>query len=379
MTRRKISRFARLLVPAVFAAAAMAAGPSSWVFASPDDAPERPAASAEPLMEQTYKNIQVLKGLPASQMGPMMSYIAATLGMTCTECHVVVGDQVAYEKDDREHKRDARRMITMTMEINKQYFKGRTQVGCMTCHQGHEHPVSTPILPLAAPETEAPPTGPRPSAADVLAKYTQAVGGAEALAGVKTRVAKGTIAVGGAPALSLVLRFAAPDRCTWTVGAPPATVVGTLNGASGWVQSAHEDRAMDAAELSRARSLAASLDPQALTRDPSLKLGFGGFERVGAREAVVLRGRLADRRRLRLFFDRESGLLVRRIVTTETPIGLDPEQTDYEDYRDVAGVKVPFTIRTSSLDAGGSSVRTFTEVKHGEKIDDAAFALPVPK
>jgi hypothetical protein len=46
------------------------------------------APAAEPLMEQKYKNIQALKGVPASQMRPLMNLISASLGMKCDECHV---------------------------------------------------------------------------------------------------------------------------------------------------------------------------------------------------------------------------------------------------------------------------------------------------
>jgi hypothetical protein len=128
----------------------------------------------------------------------------------------------------------------------------------------------------------------------------------------------------------------------------------------------------------RARSLALSLGV-AQANDPSAKFGFGGYEKVGDRETVVLRGALPDKRPVRYFFDKETGLLLRRIVSTETAIGVDPEQTDYEDYRDIGGVKVPFTIRTSYLDTNYSSLRKFTEVKHNQQIDDAQFKMPESK
>jgi ABC-type microcin C transport system duplicated ATPase subunit YejF len=121
-----------------------------------------------------------------------------------------------------------------------------------------------------------------------------------------------------------------------------------------------------------------SLDP-VLIRDPNARVSFAGFEKIGDRETVILRTALADKRRVRFFFDRETGLLVRRIITTETVIGVDPEQTDYEDYRDVDGVKVPFTIRTSYLDRNYSSLRKFTEIRHNAKVDETLFALPAAK
>ncbi len=76
-------------------------------------------------------------------------------------------------------------------------------------------------------------------------------------------------------------------------------------------------------------------------------------------------------------FDVQSGLLLRRVVLTETKLGPDPEQTDFEDYRDVDGVKLPFTVRVSYLDDNHfGTTRNFTEVKHNVAVDDATFSMP---
>ncbi|MFN0083960.1 MAG: c-type cytochrome [Blastocatellia bacterium] len=339
---------------------------------------QEPAVPAEPTTEQTYKNIQALKGLPASQIRPMMNYISATLGMGCADCHVKTGDAFEFEKDDNNHKKIARKMILMTMEINKQHFNGRTQVTCQTCHQGHDHPLSIPVLPAAAPKPAPAAAGPFPTAPEILAKYTQAVGGKEALEKIRTRVIKGASIAGNGQGFPLEIHFLGPDKYAMSVELPQGASSQKLNGARGWLKNSREDRAMDAVDLSRARSLAMSLDP-VLVRDPNARLAFGGYEKVGDREAAVLRTALADKRRVRFLFDKETGLLVRRIITTETVIGVDPEQTDYEDYRDVDGVKVPFTIRTSYLDRVYSSLRKFTEVRHNARVDEALFVLPAAK
>lgn len=330
-------------------------------------------AEAEQTMEQKYKNIQALKGLPASQMRPMMNYISAALGMTCADCHVRTGDQWEFDKDDNNHKKIARRMITMTMDINKQSFNGRTQVTCFTCHQGHDHPPSVP--PLERPKAEAPAAGAAPKAEDILAKYVQAIGGKEAVEKVKTRVLKGSSVAGNGQSFPLEINFAAPDKYTLSVALPQGASAQKLNGAAGWLKNAREDRAMDGVDLMRAKSLAWSLEVLQL-KDPLPRLGFAGTEKVGNRETNVLQTRLADGRRVRFSFDKESGLLLRRVVQTITPIGIDPEQTDYEDYRDVDGVKVAHTIRTTYLDQFYNSMRKFSEVKHNSKLDDALFALP---
>ena len=338
-------------------------------------------AAAEPTMEQKFKNIQALKGVPASQMRPLMNYIGASLGMNCADCHVRTNGEFEFEKDDNNHKKIARQMITMTLELNKQFFNGRPQVSCYTCHQGHDRPTSVPPLPRVMPSgpPPAPPApGSAPKAEDILAKYVQAIGGKEAAAKVTTRVIKGNSVAANGQNYPLEIQFATPDKYAMSVALPQTPTTQKYNGTAGWLKNAREDRAMETPDLAKAKSLALSLEILQL-KEPYPRLGYGGSEKVGDRDTVVLRGALPDQRRVRFCFDKETGLLLRRVVQTNTIIGVDSEQTDYEDYRDVDGVKVPFTIRTYYLDTNYNSTRKFTEIKHNVKVDDAQFALPTAK
>ena len=329
---------------------------------------------AEETMEQKYKNIQALKGLPASQMRGMMNYISASLGMTCGDCHVKNGDQWAFEKDDNNHKVVARRMITMTMDINKASFNGRTQVTCYTCHQGHDHPSHVPPI-AAAKAPEAPAATAAPKAEEILAKYTQAIGGKEAIDKVKTRVIKGSSVAANGQSFPLEINFGGTDKYTLNVALPQTPTTQKFNGTGGWLKNSREDRAMDSSDILRAKSLAWSLEPAQL-KEPYIRLGFAGSEKVGDKDCWVLQGRLQDGRRVRFSFDKASGLLLRRVVQIVTAIGIDPEQTDYDDYRDVDGVKVPFSITTSYLDRNYNSTRKFTEIKHNAKVDESLFSMP---
>lgn len=82
--------------------------------------------------EQRYKNIQVFKGLPASELQSAMIFIVSSLGVNCNYCHVGGG---AFEKDDKKTKQVARQMIRMMRSINDTNFDGRTVVTCNTCHR----------------------------------------------------------------------------------------------------------------------------------------------------------------------------------------------------------------------------------------------------
>ncbi|HYK91376.1 MAG TPA: c-type cytochrome, partial [Acidobacteriota bacterium] len=145
--------------------------------------------------EQQFKNIKVFQGLPVSQLLPAMTYMEAALGVQCSYCHV--GRD--FDKDDKEQKDSARKMITMVRDINQTNFGGRNEVTCNTCHHGQAHPASLPTVveitgkaPSPQPRMEQKSTEPLPSAAQILEKYVQALGGKNALDKIETRVMRGT-------------------------------------------------------------------------------------------------------------------------------------------------------------------------------------------
>src|SRR5271168_2675723 len=112
------------------------------------------------MAEEAYKNIQVLKGVPAEQVVPAMRVMAGSLGVGCVFCHV----QGQFEKDDKDTKKTARLMITMMMDINKNNFKGQQQVTCFTCHNHSNNPAST--LTFAEPTAMATPAAPAATPAE---------------------------------------------------------------------------------------------------------------------------------------------------------------------------------------------------------------------
>jgi photosynthetic reaction center cytochrome c subunit len=189
----------------LFAAALAAgfAGQATW-----GQAPEVKTA------EQVYKNIVQLKGTPADQLPAAMQFISASLGVECETCHV----RDKYEADDKGAKRTAREMMAMTATINKESFRGQQTITCYSCHRGSERPVaSPPVLESDMPATPAaaaprPPAGAAaPTADDIVTKYLTAVGGADAMKKITTRVMKGTVlAMGSETAIDLYTK--APNK-----------------------------------------------------------------------------------------------------------------------------------------------------------------------
>ncbi len=94
-----------------------------------------PAGNKEKRTEQEYKNIQLLKGLPADRLMPIMFAFKASLGVDCTHCHIK--DQ--FEKDDKSAKQIARKMIKLVRDTNAN-LGSAGRVNCFTCHRGQPQP-----------------------------------------------------------------------------------------------------------------------------------------------------------------------------------------------------------------------------------------------
>ena len=101
-------------------------------------------------------------------------------------------------------------------------------------------------------------------------------------------------------------------------------------------------------------------------------------EKVGERDAIVLASQPSPNVIAKLYFDAQTGLLLRILTITQTVIAPIPEQLDFDDYRDVNGVKLPFTIRQSSVDDRNVWTRKYTEIKHNVPVDETKFNMPSP-
>src|SRR5579859_4215828 len=158
--------------------------------ATPHGGPGTPPQAAGKKAEEQFKNIQVLKGVPAEQIFPTMQFITASLGVECDFCHV----QGAFEKDDKKNKQTARKMMAMMFAINKENFDGHREVTCYSCHRGNARPQAIPAVmteetakeisppkPMAGPggADRKEPSGPSPE--QLLDKYLQASGGTSAI------------------------------------------------------------------------------------------------------------------------------------------------------------------------------------------------------
>jgi Photosynthetic reaction centre cytochrome C subunit len=322
--------------------------------------------------EQQFKNIMSLKGAPADQVIPAMQYFNAALGVECNFCHVNQ-PQWAPDKDDKEEKRTARLMISMTEAINKTNFDGKPEVGCSTCHSGHSHPVAVPPLfdehnPKAREANMH--GGPRPqlpSLAQVLDAYQKAIGGPDAIQKLTTKTAKATITNFQGQTSHIELLQKAPNLTSSIMTLPNGqTRQQIYDGKHGWNKSDRGVNEIAGPDLAGMRTIARFDRDFAPTADlPNARVT--SIETIDGHECYVVRGQHPDKDfSERLYFDKQSGLLLRRVSAQRTLFGPLADSSDYSDYKDVQGVKIAFTVK-----------RTTPETTFTRKIDSIEFNKPI--
>ena len=345
-------------------------------------APSVPRAVAAPagrkLAEEEFKNIQALKGIPADQVIPSMQFISASLGVECEFCHVTH----ANEKDDKKPKVTARKMINMMMAINKDNFEGHREITCYSCHRGSTDPVATPVINDEEPRPAADEgrksseaKAPLPVADQLLDKYLAAIGGADALQKITSRVQKGTLTAFGGQHFSVDVYSKAPDKRAAIMHLQGGDSVTVFNGKQGWLGIPGRVHTMSAAENDAAH-IDADLYLAARLKTLYQKFSVDSGEKIDGHDTYVVVGRTEGQPPLRLFLDKESGLLLRLVRYAETPLGSNPTQIDYADYRDANGVKVPF--RWTLARPGNRFTIQVEQVQQNVPVDDAKFGPPPP-
>jgi outer membrane lipoprotein-sorting protein len=347
----------------------------------------------KPLMaEDVFKNVQVLKGIPVREFMNTMGFFSAATNLNCIDCHSPQSESLEGYAIDTPRKQTARRMVLMVNQINQSQFGGRRMVTCYTCHRASDRPEAVPSLldQYSVPEddpnrVEVIPAGPvqsvkRVSADAILDKYIQAVGGAAALARVTHLTATGTYE--GYDTVSekvpVDVYASAPNQLTTIVHTQNGDSVTTFNGTNGWIAAA--DKLMRVLPLTGGDLEGAKMDallsfPARLKQDFQWRTGFPSVS-IDDRPVQVIQNAGRGDTGAKLYFDSETGLLVRQVRFVDTAVGVIPTQIDYSDYRDVAGVKVPFK-RVITWTDGRSTIQ-LNEVRPNAQIDAARFAKPAP-
>ena len=381
-----------------------------WLLGSAFAAPQTAAPAVEPTSDKVFKNVRVLKGIPVDDFMGTMGIMCAALGFDCSDCHTGAGTEKVDWAADTPKKARARQMVQMMTAINRDNFAGRQMVTCWSCHHGRDRPATTPSLEfMYGPATQEmddvlTQMPGQPAANKIIDKYLQAIGGAERLAGIKSYAATGRSVgfggFGGGGRVQIFARF--PDQRATLIDFPESPERGNsvraYNGREGWLETpltvlgeyqltgGELDGAKLDAELSFPgqinhvlTNLRVSLPvtisdlpgPSSQTSQEVSMVAVGKDRLVDVVQGTGPRGIVAT-----LYFDQESGLLVRMVRYGQSPIGRVPTQVDYADYRDVGGIKMPFRMIFAWMD--GRDAIQLSEVRTNVPIDDARFGRPAP-
>ena len=345
-------------------------------------------ASAEqvPLMaENHFKNIQVLKGMPVDTFIEAMGMFAASMGGDCTYCHSkdAVFKREAFSVATPRIQR-ARQMIVMMRTLNNNNFGGAMKVTCFTCHRGSYVPETAPRLALQygtpdedpnmmnfVPDTSVP-------ADRIFDRYLQALGGAGRLAKVSSFTAKGTYSGfdTGFSEVPVEVFAKAPNQRTTVVHLEYGQNLRVYDGRNGWFAGPDSPAplvTLTGGNLDLARMEAIVAFPAAI------KQAFGqwvvGNSIIDDRDVQIVQGTGAGLLPVNLYFD-TSGLLVRLVRWNQTAVGPVPTQIDYSDYREVAGIKMPFEWTVSQTYM--QMTIKLNELQPNVPIEAARFSRPAP-
>ena len=352
----------------------------------------KPADSKPQMSEEAFKNIQVLRGIPVNEFMGTMGFFAASLGLNCTDCHTEesAGNWAKYA-DDTPLKNTARRMVIMMNAINRSDFGATRLVTCYTCHRGVQKPEVTPSLAEqnATPPPEDPDrvetlpgTPDNPAAAEqIIDKFIQAIGGAQQLAKLNSFTAKGTYTGFDTDFQKVPVEiFAkAPNQLSVNIKMSGGDHTTTYDGRDAWVASA--DRPLPlitlvGGDLDGARLDAQLCFPTTLKQDLTKWRANFPPVTIDDRAMQVVEGVAPNGSRVKLFFDKQTGLLTRQVRYVETAVGLTPVHVEYSDYRAVSGVKMPFHSVLTWVD--GNSTTELSDIQANAQVAAAKFAKPNP-
>jgi zinc protease len=230
-------------------------------------------------------------------------------------------------------------------------------------------PKATPAASVSAP------AAPALTADQILENYIKAIGGRENWKKLTTRISTGTIDV---PAMNLsglvTVREKAPNRSIFTVNFNGAVFQQGFDGTIGWSNDPQNGlREQTGEELAETRRDSDFYHPLDLKQMYS-KITVAGTDKIDDRDAYVVEASSGDLGTDKIYFDAQNGLVLRIVGQHHTLDGPATFTEDFSDFREVDGIKLPYTVRQES--PSSTFTIKFTEIRHNEAIEDASFAKP---
>ena len=365
---------------------------------------QSPAAPGQSgtLAEQRFKDIQVLKGIPADQLPPTMRYFTAALGRNCAGCHQAGATGTMDYAADTPAKKTARNMIRMVETVNAADYG--VKINCGTCHQGHGQPAglraadmmsSDDILMAnnqqanaelralmtaagAAPQQPNRRGEPGPPAAEVLKKYSEALG--SPTAPIQSRAMIGTVTT----RTSEVTPFTVTEKGKMYIQTLHSTAAPTMlgyDGTAGWSKVGDKvggpnaggfslDSALIVADSQLPTDLQNKYKDLQSTKRSQMTLAAG----TAPVDVNILQGVDGDTTE-QFYFDSATGLLLRHVTRMNTALnGSLIETVDYANYRPEGGVMVPHKVIRNNWNT--LDTYTISRVTLNGPVDEGSFKKP---
>jgi hypothetical protein len=214
-----------------------------------------------------------------------------------------------------------------------------------------------------------------PKPEELLDKYVAALGGAAAVEKITTRVQKGKLLAFGGQSFAAEVYSKAPDERVSVMHLKDGDSVTAFDGQRGWMSVPGRPAHMMSASENESARLDADLHFPVHVKTMYSKFTVKSGEKIDGHDTYLV-GREEGRPPLRLYFDTDTGLLLRLVRYAQSPLGLNPTQIDYADYREADRVKVPFRWTVSR--PGNRFTIQVEEMKQNVPVDDGKFTAPTP-
>lgn len=228
--------------------------------------------------------------------------------------------------------------------------------------------------PAQAPASQA--AASMPTADEILAGYVEALGGKAAVEKITSRFSKGTLEIPSAGATGSFESYEKfPNKSLAIIVLNGfGEICQGFDGTVAWSQDPQsglrEKNGVELASVKRDSDIHKDLKLRQLYP----KMEVQGKEKVGEKDAFVIVATPQEGAAEKWYFDTQTHLLMRSDTETEGPQGKVPVESYYEDYREVDGIRIPFTLKHSN--PVFSIVTHLQEVKHNVPVEDEKFAKP---
>ena len=361
----------------------------------------QPASAQQPAPGQKagdfFKNVQILKEIPANLMQPTMQFMEISLGVHCVYCHDQ--DNTKRELDVKPTKARARQMLQMVNAINETTFGGRQVVTCYTCHRGATKPVV--VLPhgggvempggIANPSRqgrERPIAGQAPTVDQLLDRHIAGIGGAENLAKVTSLSGKGTVTNYAhldevhqerpLPIVTPVDWVVKGDKSMLVTHNANGDAITTYNAGSGWNRAGNGNAADLRPDVLDVAKLQTAIYNPAMFKQIITGMTVTGTDTIGNLETNVIAGRMTTLPVVKLYFDRESGKLVSVYYQQPSGFCCHAFRMDLADYTVQGGIQVPARMTVAGV-RDSFVVYRLDSLQANAAVDDSRFAKPAAR